>query len=540
MCDSKEANEHVPETFRVHRGLIAAILVLIFFSGSYWLNTRSIDFPYGFHPDEAGKVTQLLSPDEYRNFNHPQLLLESTSVAMKWTETPGNEVSVVRLGRRVSAAFAALTVVAAALIGYSVGGLSGMVIVAVCVSLCPPLIMNAHYLKEDTGLIMGFMLVLLAARSLCITTGVLRSAVLAALLGSACAIAVSAKYIGAMAVPVSVALLFLGRTSTTGWRSRMMRLCAFAVAFGILVLAINYRAIGNWGQMRGRLTAEFGHAINGRRDVTMDHPNMFFVRTVLRETFPHLVIFAAAYVVLVMMRNRVAWEASLLSLTGMYWVGICFSGNPFHRYALPVVVLMHLTASLAVVHFLQMLQQSKHRYAGFVALTAILLIVLQLPRCLAFNRQFADDSRLRLRYWVAEHLSLQAGIAGDLYAGLRAPLDPHEPELIPLNARVLAEDFFVADTSESPAALAKLNVSHVVVCQTAYSRIMDSSIRAIPGFESDLLRRRDWYSDLFSHYRLVWISQPSHETDSYANPELRVYELQSNAARVHGNVPGKP
>jgi len=40
-------------------------------------------FPIGYHPDEISKLSQIIQ--DFRNFNHPLLLLESTQKLLDWT-----------------------------------------------------------------------------------------------------------------------------------------------------------------------------------------------------------------------------------------------------------------------------------------------------------------------------------------------------------------------------------------------------------------------------------------------------------------------
>src|SRR5689334_16732324 len=102
---------------------LAALFSITLFAGCLWLYTRSNRFSYLFHPDELGKADQII--DDYRNFRHPQLLLEVTHRFLKSDE---QEIqSIVNVGRNVSAAFAAAAVVCLALTGYFEAGLLGMI-----------------------------------------------------------------------------------------------------------------------------------------------------------------------------------------------------------------------------------------------------------------------------------------------------------------------------------------------------------------------------------------------------------------------------
>src|SRR5215216_7097634 len=86
--------------------------MLVLFAVSYFPNQRNNGFPFYYHPDEPGKVEQLR--DRKWNFHHPMLLL-STTMLFARHPAAGQEQQVVETGRRVSAGFTALAVVALSL-----------------------------------------------------------------------------------------------------------------------------------------------------------------------------------------------------------------------------------------------------------------------------------------------------------------------------------------------------------------------------------------------------------------------------------------
>src|SRR5512133_3322076 len=65
--------------------LANALGVALFCAGLFtlclWLYTRNNTFPLAFHPDEPGKVRQVM--DQSRNYLHPQLMLETTTQYLK-------------------------------------------------------------------------------------------------------------------------------------------------------------------------------------------------------------------------------------------------------------------------------------------------------------------------------------------------------------------------------------------------------------------------------------------------------------------------
>jgi len=195
---------------------VTAGLCVAIFATCLWLYTRENTFPYAYHPDEPGKAGQIRKGR--RNYRHPQLLLECSQIAVAVAGIPLGEKdaadaevrrieqAVTVAGRWVSAAFAAGAVVALALAGYRAGGLAGLAMAGASVGLCAPLLLSAHYMKEDTALVFGVALVVLASAAAWESRHLdeSRRRRAAALLGAACAVAVCGKYIGILALAAAL------------------------------------------------------------------------------------------------------------------------------------------------------------------------------------------------------------------------------------------------------------------------------------------------------------------------------------------------
>ena len=96
----------------------AALVVwsLALFAATLALNLRHRDFAWYYHPDEGGKIEQVL--DGKWNFNHPMLLLRVSKIALDASGAARDPQSVVEIGRAVSATFTALAVVAFSLFAF--------------------------------------------------------------------------------------------------------------------------------------------------------------------------------------------------------------------------------------------------------------------------------------------------------------------------------------------------------------------------------------------------------------------------------------
>ena len=105
----------------------AAILTVgLFLAGMVWFS-RGLDFPPYYHPDEINKVDQL--QQNTRNFNHPQLMLNSAAIVYWLAGSPSDNVRTAAVTRWVSVFFAALAV---ALLAHTAGLLAGLVAQITC------------------------------------------------------------------------------------------------------------------------------------------------------------------------------------------------------------------------------------------------------------------------------------------------------------------------------------------------------------------------------------------------------------------------
>ena len=189
--------------------VLCALLCILYF----WLPFNAYrayhTFPAEWHPDEPGKAAQILSPTGERNFNHPELLLETTQFVTDWLRTPRDTQAIVEIGRQVSAAFAALAVVAFALCGYLANKLWGFLLTGTTTALCPFLIAHSRYMKEDAALILGLALVVFASNLFWKSTRRRSQLLGAAFLGIAVGLAMSAKYFGVISLALALPALLL-------------------------------------------------------------------------------------------------------------------------------------------------------------------------------------------------------------------------------------------------------------------------------------------------------------------------------------------
>jgi 4-amino-4-deoxy-L-arabinose transferase-like glycosyltransferase len=504
----------------------AFLLILIAaFSIELSLSTRHNHFAFGYHPDEPTKTEQILSPDGFRNFLHPQLLLECTQRLVDWTGVPRDTQSVAHAGRDVSAFFAAVAVAAGCALGYLYAGLWGEILIGISLLCCSSLLVYAHYFKEDAGLAMGLLLVLLATRYFFTAKNIWLGA---ALVGAACAVAASAKYVGLVfLIPGLIAIL---TRPAKNWPLRLAQVGIALASFLLIAAAINYRGLLHFSNFRHSFDDEVEHSITGHFGLTMHRPNLFFIRIFPAEvTWGILAPAILAWPILILTwRQRTAWDLVALLIGPAFLALLSFSVIPFHRYVLPVVLMAHITAALAAIWILQSLRPPSR--AIVTTIFAAIVLIIGVPRCASALHQFADDSRDRFRAWAIANLSRGTGIATDFYAGLLTQENFHQLPVIKTIGNGIVVTVVRSGPELGSIPLLRLQgYSYIAVTDTAYDRFFLPEVIAAPNSLDWFQSGVQWHRDLFAKYPLVWQSKPDLNLHAYTNPEIRVYEIDGLA-----------
>ncbi len=516
-----------------HALAIAAALVPAFIS--LFLFTRSNDFPVNYHPDEQSKVGQIAPTSQPRNFNHPLLMLETANIVRR---ASGADIADARqvavAGRCASAGLASVAVFALALLGYVLHSYVGLLVCGLTAALCPPLLVYAHYFKEDTALIAGIAVSIMGAGMLMKSRGIGQQTLAAVVLGIGCAATISAKYVGlVILLPCLICLLVAPGWQ---WKKFITQTAVFLLVTFVATLLINARAFSSFlplqlkPEARDRIIAEFRHGTTGQNEVTFGKPNLFCLRITAGELMPHIWLFALVGGAWALARGRISrWALIYGAFIGTWVMALSFSAIPFPRHALPITVLGYFLAAQMVAYAINDAKALKPQPAN-VALIASLacIVVLQGWRCMQFNEQFRDDSRQRLREWIARNVPPGSGLATERYAVLEGPGDPWRfPEQAKkLPTQITSVHQFAADTAPLDE-MAQTGFEYVVVAKTAYERYFFPGIKPVTGQEQLFGRRKEFYEQLFAKGELVWSSIPSPPSNAYVNPELRVYRISN-------------
>jgi len=512
--ESQTLPEEMPLQSYKRRYMAWAYFALLFILSMY-LFTKDNNFPMSFHPDEPMKARQIQGKKNFR-FSHPLLLLGSVKLAMIGKHHPSAE-KVVRVGRDVSAFFAALSVVFLAAAAFSIYGFGAGLAVGIACMLCSALLMYAHYLKEDTALMAGLALAFLA-----VAVHERRpSTRTIALLSLGFAMATSGKMIGLVSILLILPALLLVPMPMPRAK-RIFLFLAFCIPPFLL---FNYLAIGSGSAFVHGLTKEAQHIATDHYGLAARKLSTFYLWRAWQEIPLPVLLIAGVSAFFFAMRWKLTplLVRSILLFIPAYTILLSLSPVQMDRYLLPVVVMIHALAGLGIVQWGKAGLARKNAAAlallGAVCIWAIAALILQVT----YNYEgIRNDSRFALREWAMKNIPASAKV---LYESRSGMILEKEKEKSPYPfALVEADD---APFQVKNLSFARANgISHIIVCSLRYDRYFDPNFYAIPGPEgAAVLQQRAFYDDLFQHGTLLWEKRPSHIIPGFTNPTVRVYAL---------------
>ncbi len=493
---------------------MALALWLLALAGAvFWLHTRHNDFPYHYHPDEGGKVMQVQTGRW--NFNHPMLLLSTANAAVEMRGASRDPQTIVEAGRTVSAGFTALAVAALALLAWFWRGWPASLAAGGALLLHHQLFELAHYMKEDSALLLGMALTFLAA--IVHTRKPSTGAVL--FLGIACALAISGKYLGVLALGVAGPLLWRA-PATQRWKWTG----CFAAALAGTFILVNLPLFTQLATFRQSLDREVGLVVGGQGGLTRSVPHAQYWNIFVDNTTP------AIWVLLLVFlharwrerRSLVLAEWMIIAFPFAYALALSCSPKSNDRYFLPATALFTLLAALGVQDAARLLAPwfRPSRAAAFIA---AVLIAAQLPSFTRYWLAFQNDDTAEVTAWLraAQEVPAAAVIARDERVSLPEPRDPAA-----LPQKVLASRY-AADIGSLDELRAK-GVTHVVISESNYGRFFLKSLRPQEKEKekADFARRKAFHEELLRAVppiRLLF--ERPRGTVIYLHPGIRVYRI---------------
>ena len=528
-----------PSPVRFPRSPLRLAAIALVFVAGLALFARHLDFGDRAHPDEPGKVRQVLVGGY--NFFHPQLLLRAGEFTSRLAGRPSKRVykrlsdtekeaarhRVLIAGRFASAAMAAG---AAALLAAGATRRTAFAALATggAVLLCPTLLVAGHFMKEDTALLLGVAAWTPAAGAFVRRPG--RGA--AVWLGLAGGLAASGKWIGVVLPLAAVPLVLL-----LGGGLRRRRAWADAgVALGLtlaVTLLVNHPAFDHPKDLFGGVNTEIEHVNDSHWGIIQNAPQVYLRQ--LRDDCGAPVLLlagvevAAAGWLLVRGRGEGRRRAAARLVApgvALLFLGLlCTAKIAFPRYGLPVTALLYAVAAAGAVtagHFVAS-RAVPPRVAPLVSAAATLLLLAPMAAMRVADARvllghFAHDGRDDLLAWAKANLPPGSKVLAERYA-LLGPAGADAGFEVDVKKR----PFYYADAAE----LARHGYTHVALCDLWHGRYFDPAYAPTPELREDVERMRRRYGELFDGTAgtLLWRYEPESPRAEFVDPALSLYRL---------------
>jgi len=495
------------------------LFALLLFVAALLLFTRQQGFPWFYHPDEPGKVEQVITGQW--NFHHPMLMLQTAKLAAGSKAVAGNEQAVVETGRTVSAVFAAMAVALLSVAAWRVAGSVAGVFTGLLLLTHHQLFELAHYFKEDTSLLVGVAAVLCALAGYRRKNGEEREcSVLPALwIGAACGLAVSGKYLGAvLLIPAAVVV----------WGSRAGRWKRFGMllaSFVAVLLFVNAPMLLDGTTFRNSFEREVEFVVKGQKGMTQRVPHTEYL-SAFRDNSTPMLWLGLAWAIVAFWKRRLPRSAVmwvLLLFPFVFTLALSFSPKTNDRYFLPATAGFTLLAGIGLAQ----IQNRTGRYTAISLAVAAQCVSLPDPldwkNLLGYHAAFRHDDRADLRAWVGENIPPDGIIVQDSRAGL--PVTGRERDAVrqkPLPQTVFGKKF--AAEVGTLEELREKGVACIVVSESDYGRYFRSRLKPKQGYEDEFTRHRNFYERLFKEGEKVW-SRPRGIV-IYLHPGIEVYRLK--------------
>jgi hypothetical protein len=503
--------------------LRACVLVAVaVFACGLWLFSEHRSFPFYYHPDEPGKVFQVLH--RQRNFHHPMLLLTTAGLARRTFLHGGAEEDpqrVVELARLVMAASCAAAAALLAALATRLHGVGAGVSAGLLLGSNPLLYELAHYVKEDPVLSFGIAACAVAAQHLASR----RSTGSLVLLGVAAGIAASAKYVGAALVPAAAGL---GAALGDGpARERWRRAGRVAGSALLTFLVVNQRFFRSPSQVAQSLAEELREAFAGEHGMLQRVPHGYHFDVQSDYGGPWLPALATLWLAFALLRPRripvAEWLLAGVALTGL--AAFSFTPKTSTRYYLPIAVALCFLAAAGAFHGAALVRERWERARIPATLVALALCAGVAWQQWGVTRElragFQSDDRAELLEAVGA-LPPTAIVAQDEAANLPEPERRWQHRgRPPLRQQVLG----AKEASElgSLGELRARGVTHLALCRRTYRRYFapDRIVRDADAVAA----RRSFYRTALERGRVLREWKPGRV--SYLQPGLVLVDISA-------------
>ncbi len=452
-------------------------------------------------------------------------MLNSADAVLRVTGMERTPQNAVIAGRWCIATFASVAVAAFSILAFRLGGRVASICVGGLLMTHPLVFELAHFFKEDPALMFGLALSFLAMQ----VFWEKRTTPNAALLGVACALAISGKYVGIAALLMAIILLIMTRKDG----AQGARWFAFLGAFVGTLSVVNYQLVLQVSQFFTGFQTEMADL--SREDKIHEIPRIAQTWNALKETIPLAFAFLIVAQIIHHLRSYrhepVRW---FLFLYPIIFVNILvWSPRLFTRHFLPIVTFACVLAGLAIpVVIGAILKKTRLPKALLLPLSlAVLALVYQQgsrKKLIQHYKAFENPTRETLIAKITSEIPEDAVIASDARVYL-VDRNGNPREKQPVSQRVIVR----TRLSEfgSVEALREMGVTHVAAHSIDSRALFDKDRKKKEPKDGQAdeeaiqkgKRNPAFYRELKEHTKLLW--HYNGKGNSYITPGLKFYEL---------------
>lgn len=493
---------------------ITILMLGVFFVGTLWF-THGNGYPSFYNPEEEIRASQVITGDW--DLHRPLLSAFITKLFKAALHTPKELQAIVQLGRTVSAFFAVGSIICLSLAIYLLGSTSAAALLSFLL-LCQHQFYDlAHTMSENSALMFGSSLTLLAIVLMEEKATVPR----ALLLGLSVAIAVSAKYIGALLfIPALVVVLRSG-----GREFRFNRLIEFALGLVFALLVVNFYAVTEFPVTVLDVLQDLGSAFAstpGFKNLTQGTYWLILWRNTTPAIWVMLGI--SLSVLWVRRRNLKMGELLLFAIPFVYFLFLLFSPTSDLRF-LPVVGFTYAFAVAGAAWMAELISSGGEQVRGWLlpALFALCLAAcfFEFLRGYPYYTAFNFDERLEMLDWMD----------GNLQPGSKVVADPSVllPKLLAETKQKYRFSLLMdglprpMDDQSLLGQVVGAGAGYAVVSQSDYKSFLPGAVSVARANNQGINSTKQFYSDLFKNGTLIWSRSPG--PVPYLQPGLEVYRL---------------
>lgn len=494
---------------------ITALMLAVFFVGFFWF-THGNGFPSFYHSEEEIRAGHVIKGSW--DLHRPLLSANTTKLLKTVLHVPDDLQAVVQLGRSVSAFFAVGSIICLGLVVYLLGSPVAAGLLSFLLLCQHQLYDLAHTMSENTSLLFGSSLTLLAIVLLERKATVLR----ALLLGISVAIAISAKYIGALLfLPALIAVLRSG-----GREFRVNRVMEFTLGLFFAILVVNFDAVTELPLTALDVLQDLGSAFASTPDGVKNLLHGTYWLALWHNTTPAIwvMLVVALCVLWIRRRNLKMSELLLVLIPLIYFLLLLFAPSGDLRF-LPVIGFTYAFAVAGVASMEELISTAREEVRGWLlpALFAVCLAAcfFEFLRGYPYYAAFNWDERLEMLAWMDGNLRPGSKVIADSSVLL--------PNLLAGTKQKyrfdLLMDGFLKASDDQPRfeQLMAAGADYVVVSESDYQSFFSGTVSPARANDQSLNAARHFYSELFKKGTLMWSRDRG--PVPYLQPGLEIYHV---------------